>query len=85
MEREREREREREKGRQYYRQILWPNLTTKVIHTMSINNIKRPRQWSSLLQYDNKNRTDGEQRTLVMNTLEDWSRKNCFLSAGPRP
>ena len=52
---------------------------------MSINNIKRPRQWSSLLQYDNKNQTDAEQRTIVMNTLEGWSRKKCFLSAGPRP
>ena len=51
---------------------------------MSINNIERPRQWSSLLQYDNKNQTDAERRRIVMNKLEYYSGKNCFLSAGPR-
>ena len=54
------------------------------INKKSINNIERPRQWSFLLQYDNKNQTDAERRTIVMNKLEHWSRKNCFLSAGPR-
>ena len=52
---------------------------------MSINNIERPRQWSSLLQYDNKNQTDAERQTIVMNKLEHWSGKNCFFSAGLRP
>ena len=52
---------------------------------MSINNIERPKQWSSLLQFDNNNQTDAERRTIVMNKLEHWSGKNCFLSAGPRP
>ena len=52
---------------------------------MSITNIEKPRQWSSLLQFDNKNQTDAERRTIVMNKLEHWSGKNCFRSAGPRP
>ena len=52
---------------------------------MSINNIERPKQWSSLLQFDNKNQTDAKRRTIVMNKLEHWSGKKCFLSAGPRP
>ena len=52
---------------------------------MSINSIKRSKQLSSLLQYDNKNQTDAERRTLVMNKLDHLSGKNCFLSTGPRP
>ena len=49
---------------------------------MSINNIERPEQWLSLLQYDNKRQTDAGRRTIVMNKLEHWSGNNCFLSAG---
>ena len=52
---------------------------------MGTNSIERPKQWLSLLQYDNKNQTDAGMRTIVNNELEDWSRKNYFLSAGPRP
>ena len=51
---------------------------------MSINSIDRPTQWSSLLQYDNKNQTDAERRTIVINKLEHWSGKNCFLTAGTK-
>ena len=72
--RKKERERERE-------QIT----TNGKYKKMSINNIERPKQWSSLLQFDNKNQTDAKRRTIVMNKLEHWSRKNYFLSAGPRP
>ena len=78
--RKRKREEERERDRDKERQYNYKMKTKK----MSINNIERPRQGLSLLQCDNKNQTDAERRTIVMNKLEHWSRKNCFLSAGPR-
>ena len=52
---------------------------------MSINNIERPRKWLPLFQYDNKNQTDANRRTIIMNKLEHYSGKNYFLSADPRP
>ena len=87
MQREREREREKEIEtilaivKSCGHILLQKNNTNK----MSINNIKRPKQWLSLLQYDRKNQTDAERRTIVMNRLEHWSEKNFFLSADPRP
>ena len=47
--------------------------------------LQGPKQWSSILQFNNKTWSDIDRRNIIMDKLEHWSGFNCFYRAGISP
>ena len=58
-------------------------------HTLIYSNNKMslqgPKQWSSILQFNNKTWSDIDRRNIIMDKLEHWSGFNCFYRPGISP